>query len=240
MRMFYGNNQVRSLDECIVYVTIDPGGGCAPAQATARTDKWGWAVVAVDQQNQWFLLELWEEHLSDDMFIDRLWSVYEKWRPYLIGVEKMPHLDTVIRQSMLNRNRTLPLVELKPGGRAKELRIRGLHPLLENIHVSDRIASAVQHKMQTWYTEMEHGDDALDAFAYVIDIARPPTSQQLIAYRRSMEEHETQLRLQSLPETDRKEWEYWEKRKHRQEASVTEMWEDMYGDVQDESFIDQY
>src|SRR5262245_38660753 len=126
MRILYDSNKLISLDDCLVYITVDPGGGASVQTATLRSDKCGFAVVAVPVSGQWFVLDCFQEYLDDKQLVNKLFELNEKWMPYLIGIEKMPHLDQFIREQFLHRNKTLSIHWLEPKGRKKEARIRGL------------------------------------------------------------------------------------------------------------------
>jgi hypothetical protein len=226
-------NHIISLEDCLVYVTIDPSGGVGKAQATTRHDKVGWCVNAVSLESGWHLLEVDEEYLDDEQFIDKLFELYQRWSPFALAHERMPWLEAAIRKSFKLRNQSLPISEVKPKGRRKQDRIRGLKPLMGSIYL--REGTRQEDFFKRYYTTVEHGDDAIDACAYQIDIARPPTRQQLLLLKEQRRHSQEDVELALLPPPERKEYEAWIKnerlRTSRQQSNVQSALEEMY-DVQ--------
>lgn len=209
MKMLYGDRFLADLNDCVTYCTVDPAGGTAPKDANHRTNKWGFAVVSVSTDSQYFVLDMWSEYLNEAMFMERLWEIDAKWAPYRIGIEKTQHLDAYIRLEFARKNRSLNLVKLDPKGRRKERRIQALSALLPNMYFNSKIVANIQQRLQRWYTEQEIDDDDLDALAYVIDIAKAPTPQQIKEQRAARAHAEEQDALKSLPPNQRPEWEAW-------------------------------
>lgn len=212
MKYLYGDRFTVDSVDAITYITIDPAGGTAPQDATTRTDRWGFAVTAVTTDSKWFVLDMFAQHMNEAMFMEKLWELDALWHPYRIGIEKTQHLEAYIRLEFARKNRSLPIVRLEPKGRRKERRIMALSAMLPNIYFNSKIAPSIQHLMRRWYTEQEHGDDALDALAYQIDIAKAPTPAMLAAHRALREDAETRQALERLPASQRPEWEAWLKR----------------------------
>lgn len=198
------------LDECLIYITVDPSGGANEQQGrqNPKLDKAGVCVNAVDLSGHWNICELYKKYLDDDQFLDELFALDTKWRPYLIGIEKMPHLDSLIRRAMKDRGHTLKLVELKPNRRKKADRIRGLLPLLPDITLADHLLGK-DRELAGWHTEVEHGDDDWDAFAYQIDIARKPDRGIINQTRIENRKVADRSRLAEMSEGERAEWTHW-------------------------------
>ena len=209
MKLYFGEHHLVDTLDTLTYVCIDPAGGTAPKDATTRTDKWGFAVVAVTADAKYFVLDMYAKHLTEAMFMDELWTLEARFHPYRIGIEKTQHLDAYIRLEFARKNRSLPIVKLEPKGRRKERRIMALSALLPNMYFNDKIAGTIQHLMRRWYTDQEHGDDALDALAYILDIASLPTVSMLAEQRALTEAAETKQALLRLPPSQRPEWEAW-------------------------------
>ena len=208
MKYLYDRYTVDAADT-ITYVTIDPAGGTAPQDAGPRTDRWGFAVMAVTTDSKWFVLDLFAQHLNEAMFMDKLWELEARFHPYRIGIEKTQHLAAYIRMEFARKNRSLPLVDLLPKGRRKERRIMALSAMLSNMYFNSKIVAYAQHLMRRWYTEQEHGDDDLDALAYMIDIAKAPSPDMLSENRKLVEEADNREALARLPVSQRPEWEAW-------------------------------
>jgi hypothetical protein len=215
MKLLYGERYTVDTADTITYLTVDPAGGTAPQDAGPRTDKWGFAVVSVTTDSKWFVRDLFAQHMNEEMFMAKLWELDALWHPYRIGIEKTQHLMAYVRMDFSRRNRSLPIIDLQSKGRRKERRIMALSAMLPNMYFSSKIAAGVQHHMRRWYTEQEHGDDDLDALAYMIDIAKAPTLSMIAENRRMQEEADTQEALARLPANQRPEWEAWLKYEHR-------------------------
>jgi len=209
-----------SLADCITYITIDPGGGAGLGDAKANIDKVGVCVNAVDNSGRWCILDLFQQYYTDEQFVDLLFSLYDKWHPYSIAIEKMPHLDPYIRLAFQTRGRSIPLSELKPNRRPKSDRIRALGPLWKSIDFVNTL-NVAQH-ISTWYTDQEHGVDDIDALAYQIDVARPPTKEMLADQRVRWEQHDEKRLVAALPQLEREEHEYWLKQKKKSFTSDQE------------------
>lgn len=202
-----------SLSECIVYITIDPGGGAGLGQAKANIDKVGVCVNAVDKTGRWCILEMFRSYYTDDQFIDLLFSLYDTWHPYCIAVERMPHLDPYIRLAFQVRGRSIPLSELRPNRRPKADRIRALGPLWKSIDWASTLD--VEQHIRSWYTDQLHDDDDIDALAYQIDIARPPTVSMLKDQKIRWEQLDEKAAIERLPLNEQEEWKHWMKVKNQ-------------------------
>lgn len=194
-----------SLAECTVFVTVDPSGGASEQTATRRSDKVGWCVNAVDVKGRWHILDMGAKHLDDPALIDFLFYLSDKWRPYAIGIEKMPHLEPYMRLAYKVRGRALVTFPLTPKRRDKSERIRALNAFWETMYFADTLD--LEGRVQGWYTDQEHGDDDLDALAYQIDVVHAPTPEQLKKQKEKYAELEAQHQLEQLPPKERREWE---------------------------------
>ena len=212
MKYLYDERYSVDSSETITYITVDPAGGTSPENAGPRTDKWGFCVNSVSMDNKWFIQDMYAKHLDEAMFMQELWTLDTLWHPYRIGIEKTQHLKAYIGLEFARKGKTLPIVDLVPKGRRKERRIMGLASMLSNIYFNSKIAGSIQHEMQRWYTDQEHGDDALDALAYQIDIATAPTQEMIAENKRMIEESDTKQALERLPMNQRIEWEGWIKK----------------------------
>lgn len=230
MKLAYGTHYIADDRDLITYALIDPAGGVGPAQATRRSDKWGFAIVSVSTDAHFFVRDMYERFLTEAMFMEELWTLDARWHPYRIGIEKSPHLMAYVRLSMAKKGRSLNLVNLEPKGRKKERRIQALSALLPMMYFSDKIAGSVQQTLRRWYPEQEHGDDAIDALAYIPDVCHPPTAQMLDEQRQVRLYAEEQEALERLPASQRPEWAAWQKyeRAARTEPTIASEFQDMY------------
>lgn len=199
------------LMDCYVYITIDPSGGASEQTATARTDKCGWAVAAVDVKDNRFILEIGEKHLTDEQFVEHIYTLHDTYLPRLIGIEKTPHLDAHLRRAADDKKKYIPITLLKPRARKKSIRIRASSAALGRTYFLDTAAPQYERMFRNWYDEMEHGDDGLDAFAYLDDIMVPPTPGQLDVHRAEIIKALDMLHLTSLPRHVQEEWKFLKK-----------------------------
>lgn len=227
MKLLYGHYTVDDAD-LVTYAMIDPAGGVGPAQATRDNDKWGFAIVSVSADAQFFVRDMYEKYLTDAMFVEELWLIDARWHPYRIGIEKSPHLMAYVRLAFARKGRALNIVSLEPKARNKGRRIQALSALLPSMHFSDKIAGSVQHTLRRWHSEQQHGDDAIDALAYLPDLCRPPTANMLTEQRQARRDSEDRASLERLPPSQRPEWEAW--LSYEKKKGEPTIMDDLYGD----------
>lgn len=194
--------------ECNLYCCIDSSGGADVETATALTDKVGWCVCAVDVRGHWLILELDAAYLSDEQFIQKLYELEDKYAPRF-AIEAMPHLESVMRALFTRQGRHIRYVPLKHGRRNKNDRIVRLRPMLRYVHFLEEIRASAQYLLRHWYVGQVHGDDALDAFAYMLDIARAPGVEDIADRKRQVEKNLQVAALARLPQQDREECQRW-------------------------------
>ena len=200
----YPGGKIHLLDT-FVYITIDPSGGASESTATSTTDKCGWCVGAVNVKDERFILELDEHHFNDEQFVDHVYKLHEKYLPRLIGIEKTPHLMSHFRRAEKEKKLVLPLTELKPRGRKKSVRITSARATLGYTYFLNSILMKSQLMLRSYYGEMQHGDDGVDAFAYFDDICVPPTEQQLLSHKQEILRLIEKNIVLHLPERDKRE-----------------------------------
>lgn len=196
------------LVECNIFCTIDSAGGADEHNATTQTDKVGWCVNAVDVHGHWLILELADAYLTDERLVEKLYELDDKYAPRF-GMEAMPHLAMVLRLLFARNQRTVHYVPLKHGKRNKVERITRLRSQLKYIHFLEEIRPGAQHLLRNWFTAQSHGDDALDALGYMLDIARPPSIDDIAARRQQHEKRLQEAALSRLPRAEREECQKW-------------------------------
>ena len=205
----YSGGEIK-LEETAQYLLVDSGGGASEEQHAAApkvlVDRCGFAHVAVDKNNKWFILRVWSHYYSDEQLVDFLFEMYENHNLKVIGVEKMHHLDAFIRLYFKMQSKSLPISTLLPKKRKKADRIRALKPLLPDCYFEKLIRAPFQARLRGWYTEQEHDDDDFDALSYAIDLCRPPSREELDALTKSRAIHNDKARYDSLPAIDQREW----------------------------------
>lgn len=172
-----------SLLDCFIYATCDPGGGTSAANATAKTDKTGLTVGAVTLNSEFIILDWDEQWLEIEALAAALIKIHRRWRPRLIGVERMMYLQQFLFAEMRRRGVPLNLSVLQHKGRSKAERIKAMLPFLRKTYFLDTIADKAQSSMMRWHETMKHGDDGIDSLAYFYDVAIPPTLNDLTTHR---------------------------------------------------------
>ena len=170
----YGTGQQVSLLDTFVYATIDPGGGTSAANANTKTDKAGWTIGAVTLSSDTIILETGEAYMEIEEMLNLIYRIHMQWRPRLIGVERMMYLQQYFMKEMQRRRKILDLYTLQHQGRNKAERIKATLPFLKKTYFLEETVAMVRAAFQRWHERMVHGDDWIDSFAYLFDIAHPP------------------------------------------------------------------
>lgn len=193
----YGNKQVSLLDT-FIYVTVDPGGGASKANATSQTDKVGYTVGAATIESDFLILDWNEEYMEVTEMVTKLYSLHRRWRPRLIGVERMMFLSGYMYAEMQRRGKILDIVTLAHKGRNKAERIKAFIPFLSKTYFMRTVAEAAQKSLHRWHETMKHGDDGADSLAYFYDVAIPPTLNDLMSHRAERRQWAREERLDQL------------------------------------------
>ena len=165
-------------DDLTVYMACDPS---LTEDEREKGDYTAIAVVGIDKQNNWYILDLINEHLSPDQINQKLFELYRYWGVLVTGIESVAFsklLKPAFEKYVWSKGFQPRVEELKSGGRAKELRIKSLQPLFEQHKIfmpkPDFINNNVYAKL---YSQLLHfpkdaHDDMCDAIAYVNDLAQ--------------------------------------------------------------------
>lgn len=137
----------------------------------------GEIVNWVDEEGVWHIQSK-RYKMNPPQFIEHLFVQYSKYHPEWIGIEAVsfenavkPFLDIEMRK----RNFYLPLRMLSHKGTKKETRIRGLIPRYSNnaiFHIQGH-EEDIERELAS-FPKLKN-DDVLDALAYQLDIAEPPS-----------------------------------------------------------------
>jgi hypothetical protein len=200
----YGTKQVSLLD-CFLYATIDPGGGTSAANATSKTDKVGWVVGAATLNSDYIILDFGEEYMEITELVSLIYKIHSRWKPQLIGVERMMYLQQYLLSEMQRKGKILDIFTLSHKGRSKPERIKAFMPFLKQTYFLDGIVNAVQKSLSKWHEKLLHGDDGIDALAYFYDVALAPTLNDLTSSKRERQRWEQEARLESLDPRSRRE-----------------------------------
>ena len=169
------------LQTCNVYIAVD-----LAISKKVTADYTSIVVVAVNSENQWFVLDCIYERFNPSETIEKIFWAVQKYRPRCVGIEKVQYqaaLEHFLEKEMRRRNLFFRIVELK-AQKQKEIRIRALEPRFKAglIHFPD---------VADWLAEMEtellmfpraKHDDLIDSLAYIDQIAEPPTQRRISSY----------------------------------------------------------
>lgn len=174
---YFDPTDVRGRD-FVKILTIDPA-----ISLSKDADFTAMAVVGVDQWSNVFVLDLWRGKVAPTQLINKIFELAELWHPNHIGIETVAYQKALaysIREEMSKRQRYLPLTEIQPQERTKDLRIQGLQPLYENGKVFHNKTHALNYYLEQELTSFPRGknDDMIDAFSYSLDFLHPPKQRK--------------------------------------------------------------
>ena len=155
------------------FLTIDTA-----VSQSAAADYTGYCLNYVDQNNKWNL-KAWKAKESPTELIDNIFTLWDKHRLDAVGIEKTIFLQVIkpfLDQEMRLRNKFPHVVELQHNQQQKELRIRGLIPRYEShsiFHIKGECKDLESE--QAVFPKGNH-DDVLDAAAYQVQVANPPSA----------------------------------------------------------------
>ena len=142
------------------------------------------AIVAVglDDDGNYYVLHADKDKWGDIGTTDKVFDVAQKFKDNLklVGVEVRSF--GFVQKRMIEKKRdtgmNFGLTELKPGNRSKSERIKALIPLIDDgrFHMVRGLRKLEDEMYRFKGEELKHGDDLMDALAYILDVAyRPET-----------------------------------------------------------------
>lgn len=147
-----------------------------PAISTEReADYTAMVVVGVDEFGMVYVLDIVRDRLTPNDINNEVFRLASIYSPIKIGIEDVAFqksLQYSLTEEMHKRNKYLPMQPLRPAGRNKDQRIRGLQPLYANGRI---LHSRHVEKIQFLEDELlrfprgKH-DDTIDALSYMLDI----------------------------------------------------------------------
>lgn len=160
------------------YLTVDTA-----VSEKSSADYTAFCLNFVDTDNNWHI-GIEQDRINPTELINRLFQLHNQYKFKQIGIEKTIFLMAIqpfLLQEMRKRNIFLPIYELQHQQTAKEARIRTLIPRYENgtvFHLEGMCGDLESNLMR--FPRSIHDDD-MDALAYQLQIAKPPTSNQMAA-----------------------------------------------------------
>ena len=160
-------------EDLSVFMACDPS---LTEEEKSKGDYTAIVVVGIDHKNDWYILELINEHYSPDQINQKLFELYRYWGTSVIGIESVAFsklLKPAFEKYVWSKGFQPRVEELKSGGKGKELRIKSLQPLYEQHKVfmpkPDFINNDAYAQLygQLLHFPKSKYDDALDSLAYV-------------------------------------------------------------------------
>lgn len=176
----YFNREVlmKTQDNLSFYMTIDPA-----TSKNAEADYSVCMVMAVDENNNWFVVDMQYGNWSSPELIDNIFNLVVQWKLNAIGIEKgilKLAIEPFILKEMTRRNIFFDITPLDHAGTAKVDRIKMIAPRF-------KAHSVWFAQDMPWLAELESEllamtrdgskglrDDACDALAYMEKIATAP------------------------------------------------------------------
>jgi phage terminase large subunit-like protein len=182
-----------ALQACNVFITVDPIGGDRrgtygprdpSAMPTMDSDYVGIAVVAVSDENMWYLVDCRRRRYNDDEFVRVIFELVGYYHPKSVHIEATAGQRHIFKGFLDAWRRGKPHFVLGEwaGGRAsKEERIRGLIPKVSEGFLLFRTEAptAIQEDIDACIDELLAGDtsqhdDAKDALSAMLQVAYAP------------------------------------------------------------------
>ena len=171
-------------DNLTIYIACDPS---LTEDEKGRGDFTAIAVVGIDDKNDWYILDLVNEHYSPDQINQKLFELYRYWGALVMGIESVAFsklLKPAFEKFVWAKGFNPRVEELKSGGRSKELRIKSLQPLFEQHKIFMPKPDFINN--DAWaqlYEQLLHFpkakyDDCLDAIAYINSLAQFKVEQK--------------------------------------------------------------
>lgn len=147
------------------------------------SDKTAIVTIAVDQYNNWSVVNIIWDHMLPNKIIENIFDNFEYYHPKKIGIELTAYQKSLhygLIDEMRRRNIFLPIVELK-AERAKEERIEGLIPRYANSTIFHLDGLSFRDALEDQLMRFPVGkhDDIIDSLAYGLQIAVPARKQRV-------------------------------------------------------------
>lgn len=183
---YYDETDLRGI-ELLTFMTVDP------ALSTAKdADQTAMVVISVDNQNNWYIRDIFIGRIGPLELIQQLFWMDDKWKPKTIGIETVAFqkaLATFIQdETKRMRRQPMPIKLIKPEtsratglSEPKQYRIESLEPryasgmifhnkdLKHNMQLEDQLRRFPKNSL----------DDIIDALAYMEQIAFPPRGREM-------------------------------------------------------------
>lgn len=140
-------------------------------------------VAGVSQDNKLYVLDTWSSRVLPKDLIDKIFEIYQKWKPVSVGVEAVAYAQMLIHalnDEMRSRGIFMPLCELKGWTNAsKHSRIMSLNPrwmahtvFLRNGKDEKLLGQIIKYRENT-----KSRVDLFDALVYQLEIQYEPEEE---------------------------------------------------------------
>lgn len=213
------------LAACNVFITVDPIGGdkrgthgpLDPNRAPSMdTDYVGIAVVAVNDENMKYVLDVRRKRYNDDEFLRIIFELVGYYHPRSVHIEASAGQRHIFKGFLDAWRRGKPMFvlgEWAGGTASKNERIRGLIPAVSEGFMLFRTEAppAIQEGIEECIQELLDGetaqhDDAKDALSAVLQIAYAPYQNQEDHRQQQLRDFSEEDELARLDPTSRWVW----------------------------------
>ena len=159
----------------VYFTTVDPA-----SSLEGKADKTAIVTCGIDSNRNIFVVDVVNDQLLPSETIDTLFKLYDRYDISAIGIETEGFQKVLMHDFIQNRRakKIYPrVVELKSGGRRKELRIQSLQPFFEDgkILIKRKEEDLVTQLLR--FPSARCKDDIIDALAYMLEIIRPAKNE---------------------------------------------------------------
>lgn len=164
----------RRPDRLFVSMTIDPA-----ISEKQSADYFAINVSGMDENYNIYVLDTLKGHWKVSDQIDNIFTMYEKWKPSVIGLETVAYqkaLKAWIEEKMRNRNVYFPITELsRSSNETKEFRIKALEPFYREGKIFHAKWMKTLEEELITFPKGKH-DDEIDALASQLQLLVPGDS----------------------------------------------------------------
>lgn len=152
------------------FITVDPA-----ISIEKDADYTGMVVTGVDEFGLIYVVDVVRKRFKPSELINEIFRLNQMYHPINIGIEDVAYqksLQYALSEEMARRNEFLPLKPLRPGGKNKDQRIRGLQPLYANgriLHNKNLDGTKYLEEELIRFPRAKH-DDIIDALSYMLDL----------------------------------------------------------------------
>lgn len=164
-----------SREQLDIVMTVDPNSGELMAPDFPAI-----MVSAQSPKGQVFVFESIAIRMQPDKFVDRIYEVWQRWQPRVLGIEKAGQQTTAFyfKKKAKELGVFINQVNVTPQNRAKPVRIRkAVQPLVNQGALYVRKHMGTLRRQIEFFPGVEN-DDEVDCLAYATELFRTPQNQK--------------------------------------------------------------